>query len=158
VNTSASDTLSPVKGDARVNLPGLTPETYQTLLAFTVAAEAELDPVIAGLVKVRVSQMNGCPFCLGLHSALACNAGETEERLSELYHWRESSAFTERERAALALAEAVTVLADGDGSDDVYHRAAEYLDDIELAHLLWCIAGINAWTRLGISTRMGQSG
>lgn len=138
----------------RMDLPATTPEVYQAMVAFTVAAEGDLDPVVAQLVKVRASQMNGCAFCLQMHTMIACAMGESDQRLSALQAWADTAFFTDRERAALALTEAVTFVADGHVPDEVYEAAEQHFDQVELAHLLWTIVAINAWSRLGISTRM----
>lgn len=138
----------------RIALPATTPEAYGAMVAFGQAAEDGLDPGIAALVKIRASQMNGCAFCVDMHTKGARTAGESEERLYVLPAWRGAPFFTDRERAALALTEAVTFLADDRVPDDVYAEAARTFDETELSHLLWTIAAINAWNRVGVATRM----
>ncbi|MGH3896666.1 MAG: carboxymuconolactone decarboxylase family protein [Pseudonocardiaceae bacterium] len=138
----------------RVNLPASTPDVHRAMVAFSQAAEDKLDPIIGVLVKVRASQLNGCAFCLDLHTREARTAGEREQRLYALAAWRETPFFTDRERAALALTEAVTFVTDGHVSDDVYRAAAQQFDETELAHLLWTIAAINVWNRMAVATRL----
>ncbi|MGH3874254.1 MAG: flavin reductase [Pseudonocardiaceae bacterium] len=138
----------------RLNLPMVVPEVHRAMVAFSQAAEDKLDPVIGVLVKVRASQLNGCAFCLDLHTREARAAGEREQRLYALAAWRETPFFTDRERAALALTEAVTLLTGGHVPDDVYQPAAAQFDQIELAHLLWTISAINIWNRMAVATRL----
>lgn len=138
----------------RVNLPLTTPAVHRAMVAFGQAAEDKLDPVIGVLVKVRASQCNGCSFCLDLHTREARAAGERDPRLDALAAWRETPLFDDRERAALALTEAVTFVTDGRVPDDVYQAAAQQFDETELAHLLWTIAAINVWNRMAVATRL----
>lgn len=150
----SADPDSPAVPEPRIALPATTPEVYRAMVAFGQAAEDGLEPGIVALVKIRASQMNGCAFCIDMHTKEARTAGESEQRLYVLPAWRGAPFFTDRERAALALTEAVTFLADDRVPDDVYAEAARTFDETELSHLLWTIAAINAWNRLGVSTRM----
>lgn len=138
----------------RVDLSTITPDVYRAMVAFNQAAEAKLDPVIGVLVKIRASQLNGCSFCLDLHTREARAAGEGGQRLDALAAWRETPLFNDRERAALALTEAVTFLAVGHVPDGAYQMAARQFDETELAHLLWSIAAINVWNRMAVATRL----
>jgi len=138
----------------RMDLFAASPDSYQAMLTFLVAAGTGLDPGIAALVKVRASVMNGCGFCTKLHESLAQSMGETEERLSALPGWAVASLFTPRECAALALTEAVTILGNGGVPDEVYDRAAQEFDEAELAQLIWTIAAINALNRASIAAGM----
>jgi AhpD family alkylhydroperoxidase len=113
----------------------------------------ELDPAIAHLVEMRASQLNGCAFCLDMHWRDARAAGEEEARLYLLDAWRESPGYSDRERAALALTEAVTRLEPGGVPDAVWEEAARSFDEAELAALLCKIAAINAWNRLQVTTQ-----
>ncbi|HXF30815.1 MAG TPA: carboxymuconolactone decarboxylase family protein, partial [Solirubrobacterales bacterium] len=108
----------------------------------------DLDPTIAHLVEMRASQMNGCAFCLDMHWKDARAAGEEEARLYLLDAWRENPDYSDRERAALALTEAVTRLEPGGVPDAVWDAAAAVFDEAELGGLLCKIAAINAWNRL----------
>ena len=112
----------------------------------------DLDPAIAHLVEMRASQINGCAFCLDMHWKDARAAGEDEARLYLLDAWRESPNYSDRERAALALTEAVTRLEPGGVADEVWDAAAAVFDQAELGALLCKIAAINAWNRLQITT------
>lgn len=113
-----------------------------------------LDPTIMELVKIRASQINGCVYCIDLHVRDARGAGEREERIYALSAWQESPLFDVREATALALCEAMTLVAETRVPDEVYQRAAEVFTDVELTALLWTIVTINAWNRVAISTRM----
>src|SRR3954447_17169075 len=117
-------------------------------------AAIELDRGLRELIKLRVSQLNGCAFCIDKHWKDARAAGESEARLYLLDAWPESPGYTERERAALALCEALTFVADGHVPDAVWERARGAFSDGELAQLVFAITAINAWNRLSIATRM----
>ncbi|WP_228980000.1 carboxymuconolactone decarboxylase family protein [Streptomyces sp. DH12] len=130
------------------------PEVYRAMLRLDGAANKALDPVLVELVKIRASQLNHCAFCLDMHTKDALAAGESVERIVQLSAWEESRHFyTEKELAALALTEAVTVLTDGFVPDEVYARAAEHFDEVELAHLIASIIVINSWNRIAVTCR-----
>lgn len=105
------------------------------------------------LVKLRVSQVNGCAYCIDMHSKDLRAAGETEQRLYLLDAWREAPFYTERERAALAWAEAVTLVTDGHVPDDVYELARTQFSEEELVNLTLAVVTINGWNRLSIAFR-----
>lgn len=139
----------------RMELFRLAPDIYRTMSAFQSAASDGLDPVVAGLVKIRASQMNKCAFCLDMHLTHAREAGETRLRLDLLPAWEEvggQGVYSEREQAALALTEAMTGLAGGSVPDEVYERAARHFDEAELARLIAQIVAINAWNRFQVAT------
>lgn len=143
----------------RLNLPAAAPDAYTAMreLSETVATAASgagIEPAVLHLVKIRASQLNGCAFCLDMHSREARQDGESEQRLYVLDGWREAPFFTERERAALALTEAVTWLHDGHVPDSTYAAARGVFSEEELAHLVMAATVINAWNRLAISTRL----
>ena len=114
-----------------------------------------LDPVLVELVCLRASQINGCSVCVDGHWRVARRDGETDERLFAVAAWREAPYFTDAERAALALTEAVTRLADREDPvpDDIWSAAADHYDDKQLAGLVLAIANINVWNRLNAATR-----
>ncbi len=113
----------------------------------------ELDHTVKELVKLRASQINGCAFCLDMHWTDAKAAGESDVRLAQLAAYAESPYFSTRERAALALTDAITLVAETGVPDDVWAAAAARFDDAELAHLMMQIATINAWNRLAVTAR-----
>ncbi len=112
-----------------------------------------LEPSLRELVKVRASQLNGCAYCIDMHTKDARAAGESEQRLYALDAWRETPFYSERERAALALTEAVTLVAEGHVPDEVYEQARQQFSDEELVNLIMTIITINAWNRFGITFR-----
>jgi AhpD family alkylhydroperoxidase len=115
--------------------------------------ESPLDPGVRELVKIRASQLNGCAYCIDMHTREALEGGETQRRLLALAAWRESPLFDERERAALALTDAVTLIATAaERIDPAYDAAAAHFSTEELAALLYAIAMINTWNRLAVTT------
>ncbi|MFD8599992.1 carboxymuconolactone decarboxylase family protein [Kitasatospora sp. NPDC059646] len=136
----------------------VAPEFHRALLGLSRTAQAGLaDPVVAELVNFRASQLNGCAYCLDAHARDARAKGEAEHRLHALSAWRETPFFTARERAALALTEAVTLVADTHVPDAAYDDAAKHFSETELAHLIGLIAAINALNRVGVATRMSPA-
>lgn len=113
-----------------------------------------LDETILNLVRLRVSQINGCAYCIDMHWKDLRASGETEQRLYSLEAWRECPYYSDRERAALEWSEGVTLLADGHVSDAVYDGARRHFSDKELADLTLAVAAINAWNRLSIAARL----
>jgi AhpD family alkylhydroperoxidase len=124
--------------------------------ALSAAAKNGLgDPGLAELVQIRASQLNHCAFCLDMHLKMAREQGAEEDRIQLLTAWEEAEdVYSERERAALALTEAVTLLTDGFVPDAVYERAAKHFDDARLAHLIGLITVINGWNRLMVARRI----
>ena len=116
-------------------------------------AACGVEPKLLHLVKFRVSQINGCAFCLDMHSKDLRALGETEQRLYGLDAWEECPYYTDRERAALAWAEAITKITDGHVSDAVYDRARSQFNEKELSDLTLAIATINSWNRISIASR-----
>jgi len=112
-----------------------------------------LEHPLLELMKVRASQINGCAYCIDMHTKDARAAGETEQRLYALNAWRETPFFTDRERAALAWAEAVTLVHDGHVPDAVYEKARQQFSEEELVNLTMVVVTINGWNRLAISFR-----
>lgn len=135
----------------RMQVPEVAPRQYGALAR--LAGAVEIDPTLKELIQIRASQLNGCAFCVDMHYKDARSRGETEERLYSLAIWREALVFSERERAALALTEAVTLLAETRVPDDVWEQAAAQFDESELAQVLFAITVINAWNRLMVSAR-----
>ena len=148
---------------SRVALKQLTPDVSAAMgglhrEAVAAAKAAGVEPELLELVRIRASQLNGCAFCLDMHTKDARAKGETEQRLYALDAWQETPFYTERERAALALTEAVTLVADGRVPDAVYQEAASVFKEDELAAVLWAAIVINAYNRIAISTRMAVGG
>jgi len=116
--------------------------------------ECGLEPSLMHLVKMRASQINGCAYCLDMHSHDARKIGETEQRLYVLDAWRETPLFSARERAALAWTEALTLISQTHAPDDAYEEAKAQFSEAELANLTLLIGTINTWNRIAIGTRM----
>jgi AhpD family alkylhydroperoxidase len=142
----------------RMNIAVEAPELSRALVA--LERELRIDPVLRELVKLRASILNGCAYCIDLHTKDARKADESEQRLYAVAAWHEAPFFNERERAALALtdavtliADAVTLIADTHVPAAAYDQAARHFDAQELAHLIWQIAAINAWNRIAVATR-----
>jgi len=141
---------------ARLNYAALLPDAQKALYGVTlVAQKGGLPARTIGLVEMRASQINGCSVCLDMHARMLMKAGETDERLYVLSAWRDAPYFTDAERAALALTEAVTRLSDRDDAvpDAIWNEAARHYDEKQLAALVLSIAIINVWNRLNVSTR-----
>jgi AhpD family alkylhydroperoxidase len=115
--------------------------------------QSDLEPSLLELIKTRASQLNGCAFCLDMHTKDARARGETEQRLYALSAWRETPFYTERERAALAWTEAVTLVAQGHVPDEVYDEVRPHFSDKDLVDLTMAIVAINGWNRLAIGFR-----
>lgn len=139
----------------RLPYPKLAPEAYRSLqsLGHYLRTATSLDAVLLGLIDLRASQLNRCGFCIGMHTAELKHAHEPDSRIEAVAHWRESDAFTPRERAALAWTEEITNIQDGHASDEAYAAVSEYFHDKDLVDLTFAIATINAWNRLGIAFR-----
>ncbi|MPZ94897.1 MAG: carboxymuconolactone decarboxylase family protein [Propionibacteriales bacterium] len=136
-------------------LKKLARPSYRAMNALDAAvADSGLERPLAELVRIRASQLNGCVYCLDAHTTDARALGETEQRIYGLSAWREAPYYTDRERAALTLTEAVTLIHEGHVPDQAYDVAAAEFDQEELASLIWTITVINAWNRVAISTRM----
>jgi AhpD family alkylhydroperoxidase len=115
--------------------------------------KVEFDQLLRELVRIRASQINGCAYCIDMHTKDARAAGESEQRLYALSAWRETPFFTDRERAGLAFTEAVTLLADDHVPTEAYEAVARHFNEDEIAALISLIVTINAWNAIGVSTR-----
>ena len=141
--------------NARFNYPKVAPGVYDAMDALdTYIGASGLERPLVLLVQLRASQLNGCAFCIDMHWKDLRAIDETEQRLYGLDAWRESPYYTDRERAALALTEAVTFIANGHASDSVYEEVKGQVTQKELADLTLAIATINAWNRLAIASRI----
>jgi AhpD family alkylhydroperoxidase len=138
----------------RLHWPKLAPDVYKAMFQLETASRQGLDPVLLELVRLRTSQLNHCAYCLDMHTKDALAAGESTQRIVQLSAWRESRHFyTEKELAALELAESVTLLTEGFVPDEVYERAAAHFDETELVQLIAAITAINAWNRFNVAAR-----
>ena len=138
----------------RLNPYQVAPDTIKALSALEAQVQGSgLEQSLIELVKTRASQINGCAFCINMHTLDARKNGETEQRLYLLNAWRESPVYTDRERAALAWTEAVTLISETHAPDDVYEEVRSQFSEKEMVNLTMLIATINAWNRLAISFR-----
>lgn len=138
----------------RINIGKTAPKAMEAMMGLEkYLAASGLDKTIYELIKTRASQINGCAYCINMHTRDAIKLGETTQRLFLLDAWRETELFTERERAALALTEAMTLIAGKEVPDDVYDTAAALFTEEELAAVIMTIVTINGWNRISITSR-----
>ena len=135
----------------RIAMDEMAPRLFAAMIRLEDAIE--LDERVRELVRVRASQINGCAFCIDMHWKDARAAGEREDRLYSLDAWRESPLYSDRERAALGLCEAITLISESHVPDGVWDAAAGEFEPRELAHLVFAITAINAWNRVVMSAR-----
>lgn len=139
---------------SRIKIDKVEPAGYKAILALEKFIESTpLTRVHKELIKIRASQINGCAFCIDMHTKDARKNGETEQRIYALNAWRDTPFFSEEERAILALTEEVTLISNH-VSDATYEQAAKVLDETYLAQVILAIITINAWNRIGISTQL----
>jgi AhpD family alkylhydroperoxidase len=139
----------------RLDVMKISPAAYKALAGVQAYVDQSgLERSLLDLVKIRASQINGCAFCLVMHTNDARKHGETDERMYLLDAWHEAPVFTARERAALAWVEAVTLIADSHVPDDVYEEAREQFSEKELVDLTAAVVAINAWNRVSIAFRL----
>ncbi len=146
-----------VVGMQRMDISQVEPAGYKAMLALDkYVTNSSLPAPLKELVRLRASQINGCAYCVDMHSTDAKAGGETDSRLWAVAVWREAPFFTLQERAALALTEAMTRLSEGGDRvpDEVWDEAAKHFDEQRLAALVWTITCINAWNRIGVTLRL----
>jgi len=147
--------MTTVEKTPRINMNRVSPELYEAMLVLSNAAAKDIDPELAELIKIRASQMNHCAFCLDMHTADARRHGIGEQKLALLAAWQEAGdLFTEQEQSALALTEEMTDLTRRHVSDEVYARAAAAFTERELGQVIAMALAINAWNRIGVTTRL----
>src|SRR4051812_19704311 len=145
--------------EARIDLMHVNPGVIKAMLGLErQVGQAGIDQKLLDLVRMRASQLNGCAYCLDMHSKDARAGGETEQRLYGLDAWRETPYYSARERAALEWTEALTVLSKTGVPDEVYERVREQFSEDELVHLCLAIVSINGWNRLNIAARTVPGG
>jgi AhpD family alkylhydroperoxidase len=138
----------------RLNFYQAAPDTIKALSALEDHLRSTgLESSLFELIKIRASQINGCAFCINMHTQDARKNGETEQRIYLLDAWREAPVYSDRERAALAWTEAVTLVSETHVPDDVYEQVRGQFSDAELVNLTMLVATINAWNRIAISFR-----
>ena len=138
---------------SRIDALRVSPRAVQAMMGLQNYVNTTVEHGLLELVKMRASQINGCAYCLDMHSKDARAAGETEQRLYLLDAWREAPFYTERERAALEWTESLTLVRDGHVPDHVYAAAREHFSEAELVDLSLAVVAINGWNRLSIAFR-----
>ena len=139
--------------EPRLDLNRFSPDAYRHLLQLEGLISQQFDPILYHLIKLRASQINGCAFCLQMHTDEALRLGEKPERMTSLAGWHESPLYTDRERAVLAWVDEVTLIADKHASKEAYEGLKEHFTDDEIGWLILAVVQINSWNRIAISTR-----
>ncbi len=159
ITSTASPAEVPVRLDFDAHAAGFAKAMAHLDRAATRELDnADIDPRLRELIRIRASQLNGCAYCIDMHTKDARAVGETEQRLYALPAWRETGFFSGRERAALALTEEVTLLPSTHVPDAAYAAAAAQFSETEMGALISLIVTINAWNAIGVSTRAWQPG
>lgn len=141
--------------ETRINIEKTEPAAFKAMYALEgYLATIEVSKSHKELVKIRASQINGCAFCINMHTKDARKNGETEQRIYLLNAWKETSLFSEEEKAILALTEEVTLIANGGVSDATYQRVVALFGEQYVAQLLMLIVTINAWNRIAVTTQL----
>jgi AhpD family alkylhydroperoxidase len=140
---------------SRLDIQNVKPEAFQALLGLETYVRRMWhgEPLLLGLIRMRASQINGCAYCIDMHSKDARAEGETEQRLYALSAWREAPFFNDRERAALAWTEAITLISQEHAPDHIYNDVRQRFSEEELVNLTLAIVAINGWNRVAIGFR-----
>ncbi|PPK99949.1 carboxymuconolactone decarboxylase family protein [Parapedobacter indicus] len=142
--------------EKRININTVAPQAYKAIFALEgYLAKAEISKKLKELIKIRASQINGCAFCINMHTKDALKNGETDQRIFLLNAWREALGFfTEEEQIVLAMTEEITLINKEGLTDDTYDKASAVFSENQIAEIITAIATINVWNRIAISTRM----
>jgi AhpD family alkylhydroperoxidase len=139
----------------RIDYTKLSPEGYKAMLGLELYLNhSGLEKKLLHMIKLRVSQINGCAFCLDMHWKDLQASGESEQRMYSLDAWRETDYYSDRERAALAWAEAITKVTEGHVPDEVFEATRQHFSEQEMADLTFAVVAINGWNRLSIAFRV----
>jgi len=139
----------------RIAIKKIEPKAYKAMLGLEkYTANTKLLPQLCELIKIRASQINGCAYCIDMHTQEALKIGETQRRVFALSAWKESPLFSERERAVLQITEEVTLVSQGGVKDETYKEVLRYYDENDLAQMIMQIVVINSWNRIAVSTGM----
>ncbi|MBQ4898860.1 carboxymuconolactone decarboxylase family protein [Paenibacillus sp. Marseille-P2973] len=139
----------------RLNHYTANPEVYRAMSQLERhVRESGLDRIVYELIKIRASQINGCSFCLDMHTNELRKLGETEQRIALVSVWRESPCYTDKEKAVLELTEAVTLISKGGVSEELFNRILTFYSEKETVDLIFAINLINSWNRIAITTGM----
>ena len=137
----------------RLDLKQFSPEAYRHLLQLEGLISKQFDPILYHLIKLRASQINGCAYCLQMHTDEALRHGETPERMTALGGWHESPLYSDKERAVLAWVDEVTLIAEKHASKEAFDGLKAHFSDEEIGWLILAVVQINSWNRIAISTR-----
>jgi AhpD family alkylhydroperoxidase len=141
--------------EQRINIEKTRPEAYKAVLTLAgVLNKSTLTPIQKHLIKLRASQINGCSFCINMHTKEALHIGETQQRIFLLTAWKDTSLFTEQEKALLALTEETTLIHANGVSSETYGKAKQFFSDETIADIIMSTVMINAWNRIAVSTHM----
>ena len=141
--------------EPRINLQEIEPGAYQAMMGMKKYLSAvSLDKVLIELIKIRASQLNGCAYCIQMHTEDARHQGETEQRIYALSAWKESPLFSQQERAVLALTDEVTQISNQAVTEQTYQNCQQYLSDNEISQCITQIVQINSWNRIALATKM----
>jgi AhpD family alkylhydroperoxidase len=139
--------------EKRVNIEQTQPEAYKAMFGLAIAiSKSALSPILKQLIKVRASQINSCSFCINMHTKEALKIGETQQRLFLLSAWKETTIFTDEEKAVLAMTEEVTLIHQNGVSDSTYKQAEQFFSRETIGEIILSIVMINAWNRIAVST------
>ncbi|WP_314241656.1 carboxymuconolactone decarboxylase family protein [Empedobacter tilapiae] len=140
---------------SRLNIQKLEPKAYEAMYGLeNYLANSELDKLHLELIKIRASQINGCAFCINMHTKDAMKLGETNQRIFLLNTWRETTLFTEEERVILTMTEEITNISQRGLSEETYQKALTLFSENYIAIIIIAITTINAWNRIAISSHM----
>ena len=144
-----------IEMEQRTNIAEMLPSSYKAMYDLSIAVnKSTLTPIQKELIKIRASQVNGCAYCLDMHTTDALNAGEKKERIFLLTAWKESDLFSEEEKAMLCIVEEVTLIHNKGLSDATYREAQNFFNEQEIAEIIMTTVVINAWNRIAISTNL----
>ena len=138
----------------RISIPGVQPEAYKAMRGLEdYIRNSGIDPTLLELIKIRASQINGCAYCIDMHTQEAMKLGETNRRRFALSAWKESPLFSEEEKAVLQLTEEVTLISEDGLSDEAYDKVLELFGETVSAQIIMQVIIINSWNRIAVSTR-----
>jgi AhpD family alkylhydroperoxidase len=141
--------------EKRININEIEPQAYKAMYALEgYLAASQLSKTHKELIKIRASQINGCAFCIDMHTKDALKYGETNQRIFLLNAWRETKLFTEEEKVILAITEEITLIHNHGLSDETYKKAEQFFDKNGIAQIIMAVVTINAWNRIAVSTQL----
>ncbi len=145
--------------EQRISIKDLEPGAYKAMSRLeSYLSSTELDKGLSELIKVKASQINGCAYCIDMHTELALKHGESPRRLFALNAWRESPLFDEKEKTAFKITEEVTLIANQGLTSETYHAALKHFTENEIAQIIMCVGIINIWNRIAVSTHLVYEG